>query len=93
MGKDRKRFREIADSMLIPVLDFNLDLYVEYVNASALELFGMDETDIRKGVHLDTLVAKEQIELVHRGLEALQNGAKPTSLSLRVVRKDTVHVP
>ncbi|MFX0044483.1 MAG: PAS domain S-box protein [Candidatus Hermodarchaeota archaeon] len=93
MGKDRKRFREIADSMLIPVLDFNLDFYLEYANASALELFGMDETDIRRGVHLDTLVANEQIELVHRGLNALQDGAKPTSLSLRVVRKDGVHVP
>ncbi|MHA2378676.1 MAG: PAS domain S-box protein [Candidatus Thorarchaeota archaeon] len=93
MGKDRKHFRELTDSMLIPVLDFDLDLFVEYANVKALELFGMDETDIRKGVHLDTLVAKEQIELVHRGLKGLQNGAKPTSLSLRVVRKDNVHVP
>ncbi|MHA2600714.1 MAG: PAS domain S-box protein [Candidatus Thorarchaeota archaeon SMTZ1-83] len=93
MEIDRNRFREVADSMLIPVLDFNLDLFVEYANEKALELFGMDKTDIRKGVHLDTLVAKEQIELVHRGLKGLENGARPTSLSVRVVRKDNVHVP
>ncbi len=93
MAKERRRFREVADSMLIPVLEFDLKLSLSYANAKALELLGLDETDVRRGVHLDTLVAKEQVETVHRGLQALQNGAKPTSLSLRVVRKDNVKVP
>ncbi|MFW9799689.1 MAG: PAS domain S-box protein [Candidatus Thorarchaeota archaeon] len=93
MAKERRRFREVADSMLIPVLEFDLKLSLSYANERALELFGMDETDVKRGVHLDSLVAKEQVETVHKGLQALRNGATPTSLSLRVIRKDNVMVP
>ncbi|MHA2020276.1 MAG: PAS domain-containing protein, partial [Candidatus Thorarchaeota archaeon] len=93
MDKVRKRFREVADEMLIPVLEFDTELNLRYANAKALELFKMEMKDIYAKVNLDTLVVQEQIELVHRGLVQLEAGEKPTSLSLRVLRKDNVQVP
>ncbi|MFX1263199.1 MAG: PAS domain S-box protein, partial [Promethearchaeota archaeon] len=93
MDKVRKRFREIADDMLIPVLEFDSDLKLRYANPKALELFKMEMKDVYNRIHLDTFVAEEQVDLVHRGLVQLEAGEKPTSLSLRVVRKDNVQVP
>jgi PAS domain S-box-containing protein len=93
MDKVRKRFREVADDMLLPVVEFDTDLNLTYANPKALELLMMEMKDIYSGVNIDQLVAQEQIELVHRGLVQLEAGETPTSLSLRIVRKDNVHVP
>ncbi|MFW9887814.1 MAG: PAS domain S-box protein, partial [Candidatus Thorarchaeota archaeon] len=93
MDEIRKRFREVADDMLIPVLEIDADLNLRYANHKALELFKMEMKDVYDRIHLDTLVAEEQVDLVHRGLVQLEAGEKPTSLSLRVVRKDKVQVP
>ncbi|MFW9847472.1 MAG: PAS domain S-box protein, partial [Candidatus Thorarchaeota archaeon] len=93
MDKERKRFREIADTMLIPVLEFDADFNLAYANPRALKLLKMEMKDVYAGVKLDELVAQEQIELVHRGLVQLEAGEEPKSLSLRVVRKDKVQVP
>ncbi|MHA2002492.1 MAG: PAS domain-containing sensor histidine kinase [Candidatus Thorarchaeota archaeon] len=93
MDKVRKRFREVADEMLLPVIEFDTDLNLTYANAKALELFRMEMKDIYAKINIDKLVVEEQIELVHRGLVQLEAGEKPTSLSLRVIRKDNVQVP
>ncbi|MFW9804467.1 MAG: PAS domain-containing protein, partial [Candidatus Thorarchaeota archaeon] len=93
MDKIRKSFREVADNMLIPVLEFDTDLNLRYANPKALELFKMGMKDVYNKLHLDTLVAEEQIDLVHRGLVQLEVGEEPKSLSLRVIRKDKVQVP
>ena len=93
MDKLRRRFRKVADDMLIPVLEFDTDLNLTYANPRALDLLKMEMKDVYDGIHLDRLVAEEQVDLVHRGLVQLEAGEKPTSLSLRVVRMDKVQVP
>ncbi|MHA1938201.1 MAG: PAS domain-containing protein [Candidatus Thorarchaeota archaeon] len=93
MDKKRKRFREVADDMLIPVLEFDTDLNLRYANPKALDLLKMEMKDVYNRIHLDKLVAEEQIELVHRGLVQLEAGENPASLSLRVIRRDNVQVP
>jgi PAS domain S-box-containing protein len=93
MEKVRKRFREVADEMLIAVLEFDTDLNLIYANPKARELLKIEMKDIYAKINIDKLVVQEQIELVHRGLVQLEAGENPTSLSLRVIRKDNVQVP
>ena len=93
MDKERKSFRDVADDMLVPVIEFDTDLNLTYANSKALELLKIEMRDIYAKTNIDRLVAQEQIELVHRGLVQLEAGENPTSLSIRLVRKDNVQVP
>jgi PAS domain S-box-containing protein len=90
---ERRKFREVADGMLIPVLEFNLDFMLQYANPSARILLKLDDDKIAKGVHVDSLVIREQHALVHEGLTQLREGAKPTSISLRVLGANRVAIP
>ncbi|MHA3964534.1 MAG: PAS domain S-box protein [Candidatus Thorarchaeota archaeon SMTZ1-45] len=93
VSPDRKSFREVADSMHIPVLEFDLEFILHYANRAALDLLKLDDRALEKGVTVHDLVAPEQQDLVDQGLELLSNGETPTSISLRVVRGDRVRVP
>lgn len=90
---ERKVFREVADGMLIPVCEFNLDLVLEYANPSAITLLKLSEERLSSDIHVDSLVIPEQHALVHEGLELLRKGAKPSSISLRVMTNNNVAIP
>lgn len=90
---ERKVFRDIADEMLIPVLEFNLDFTIEYVNKSALNLFKMQKDQITSGSSVYDFIIPEQHALVHEGLELLRKGAIPSSISLRVVNSNNIAIP
>ena len=90
---ERKQFRQVADTMHIPVVEFNEESILCYANAPALELLKLKDEAIKDGVTVHDLVAPEQQDLVDQGLKLLSNGESPTSISLRVVRGDKVLVP
>jgi PAS domain S-box-containing protein len=90
---DRKDFRKVADTMHIPVVEFDEDSILCYANAPALKLFKLKKEAIDVGVTIHDLVAPEQQDLVDQGLKLLSNGRQPTSMSLRIVRGDGVKVP
>jgi len=90
---ERKEFHKVADSMQIPVVEFDLELILQYANPAAVVLLKLDESKFASGMHVDNLVVPEQHALVHDGLNFLQGAAEPTSLSLRVVRGDGVSIP
>jgi len=92
-SQDRKQFRSVADTMHIPVIEFDEESVLCYANHPALELLKLKKTDIDAGVTIHDLVAPEQHNLVDQGLKLLSNGELPTSISLRVVRGDMVKVP
>lgn len=83
----------MADGMLIPVLELNLDFTLQYANLSARSLFKINDAKLAEGVHVDSLVIPEQRGLVHEGLTQLREGAKPTSISLRVIGANGVAIP
>ena len=89
----RKVFREIADTMLIPVLEFNLGLILEYANPAALNLLKITDEQLTSDIHVDNLVIPEQHSLVHEGLERLRQGEEPSSISLRVINTNSVAIP
>ncbi|NHI90717.1 MAG: PAS domain S-box protein [Candidatus Thorarchaeota archaeon] len=90
---DRKDFRRVADTMHIPVVEFDEDSILCYANAPALKLFNLKKEAIDAGVTIHDLVAPEQQALVDQGLKLLSNGRQPTSMSLGIVRGDGVKVP
>ncbi len=90
---DRKPFRQVADTMHIPVIEFDEESILCYANPPALELLMLKKEIIDAGVTVHDLVAPEQQDLVDQGLKLLSNGESPTSISLRVVRGDGVKVP
>ena len=90
---DRKPFRQVADTMHIPVVEFDEESVLCYANSPALELFKLKKAVIDAGVTVHDVVAPEQYHLVDQGLKLLSNGEFPTSISLRIVRGDKVKVP
>ncbi|MHA2147006.1 MAG: PAS domain-containing protein, partial [Candidatus Thorarchaeota archaeon] len=90
---DRKPFRKVANTMHIPVVEFDEESILCYANPPALELFKLKKETIDAGVTIHDVVAPEQQDLVDQGLKLLINGESPTSISLRVVRGDGAKVP
>jgi PAS domain S-box-containing protein len=90
---DRKPFRQVADTMHIPVVEFDEESILCYANPPALELFKLKKEAIDAGVTVHDVVAPEQQDLVDQGLKLLSNGESPTSISLRIIRGDDVKVP
>ncbi|NHJ13764.1 MAG: PAS domain S-box protein [Candidatus Thorarchaeota archaeon] len=93
MKQDRARFREIAENMPLAVLEFGVGFTLSYANRKALDLLQFDESDLEKEIPVYDLVAPEQADLVREGLKQLAKGQEPTSISLRIVRKDSAQIP
>jgi PAS domain S-box-containing protein len=86
-----ERFRGIADSLRLAVLAFDVNLNITYANRAALQLLHLNNSP--PDMNISEIVPREQMGLVRKGLDELQNGAEPTALSLRAIRKDGVHIP
>jgi len=92
-SRNREEFHKVVESMQIPVVEFDLDLTLQYANPAAVVLLKLDESKFASGVQVDDLVIPEQHALVHEGLNRLKGAAEPTSISLRVARGDGVAIP
>ncbi|MBY8996400.1 MAG: PAS domain S-box protein, partial [Candidatus Thorarchaeota archaeon] len=90
---ERKPFRQVADMMHIPVVEFDEESILCYANPPALELLKLKKEKIAAGVTIHDVVAPEQQDLVDQGLKLLSNGEPPTPISVRVVRGDGARVP
>ena len=77
----------------LAIVEFDVELNLLYANPAARNLLGMKQSDICTELHVADIVVSEQVKLVQEAFKRLRNGAEPTSLSLRVVRKDGVQVP
>ncbi|MFW9808579.1 MAG: PAS domain S-box protein [Candidatus Thorarchaeota archaeon] len=89
----RKAFHQVADSMLIPVIELDDKFILTYANHPAIELFKLDKKVLNEGISVPELVAAEQLAQVEEGLRILRSGVPSVSISLRVVRGDGVKVP
>ncbi len=81
------------DKLSIAVVEFDVELNILYANPAVQNLLGLKQSDIDAGLHVADIVASEQVKLVQEAFRRLRNGAEPTSLSLRLVRKDGIRVP
>jgi PAS domain S-box-containing protein len=89
----RARDQEVYDKLSIAVVEFDVELNILYANPAVQNLLGLKQSDIDAGLHVADIVASEQVKLVQEAFRRLRNGAEPTSLSLRLVRKDGIRVP
>ena len=90
---EKTEFRKVADTMLIPVVEFNLEFSLLYANPAAISLLKLSEDKLAAGIHVDDLIIPEQHALVHDGLSLLDSDVEPTSLSLRVLTGAGVAIP
>jgi len=90
--RERAQFRRFAEDVPIAVVELDTELRVIYANQYTLNLLGFTQSDIEAGVRAEQLVAPEQIGMIHEGLKQLASGAKPTSVSLRLLRRGQIHV-
>jgi PAS domain S-box-containing protein len=90
---DRSEFHKVADSMLIPVVEFNLESVLVYANPAALSMLRLSDIKLSKDIHISELIIPEQLGLVNEALELLDSDVEPTSLSLRVVTGAGVAIP
>ncbi len=89
----RATSRKIFDMISLAVVEFDTELNILYANPAVQNLLGLKQSDVDTGLHVADIVAPELVELVQEAFRRLRNGAEPTSLSLRLVRKDGVQVP
>lgn len=89
---DRSQFRLFAEDMPVAVIELDTDLKVVYANRHALDLLGLTDSDIKAGIHTDQLVVPEQVHMIHESLRQLAAGAKPTSMSVRLLRRKSIQV-
>ncbi len=89
---DQTQFRQFTEDMPIAVAELDADLNIVYANRSALDLLGLTPSDIKAGVHADQLVVPEQVRMIHDGLRQLAAGAKATSMSLRLLRRNSIQI-
>lgn len=90
---ERIEFRKVADSMLIPVVEFDLQFSMQYANPAAIAMLKLSEDKLAAGIDVDDLIVPEQHALVHEALSLLDSDVKPTSLSLRAVTGAGVAIP
>ncbi|MBN2229637.1 MAG: PAS domain S-box protein [Candidatus Thorarchaeota archaeon] len=90
---ERLQFRQVADEMLIPVVEFDLDFIMQYANPAAIEMLQLNVHRFNAGIHADDLVLAEQQALIHEGLNLLRAGSVPTSISLRLIKGTGVAIP
>ena len=83
----------VADTMLIPVVEFDLEFSLVYANPAALSILKVSEEKLAKGIHVTDLIIPEQHTLVQQGLTLLHSDVEPTSLSLRIVTGAGVAIP
>ncbi|MHA2179368.1 MAG: PAS domain S-box protein [Candidatus Thorarchaeota archaeon] len=89
----RKSFHQVADNMLIPVIEIDEKFTLTYANVPALELLKLDKAALQDGVSVPDIVVSEQLTQVEEGLSLLRNNVPSVSMSLRVVRGDGLKVP
>jgi len=90
---ERKEFRLVADVMLIPVVEFDLEFSLLYANPAALSMLNFSEERLSAGIHVDDLIIPEQQALVRKGLNTLGSNVEPTSLSLRITTGSGIAIP
>lgn len=86
------QFRQIAEEMPLAIAELDSDLKIVYANRYALDLLGLTASNLKAGIYADQLVVPEQVRMIHEGLEQLAAGAKPTSMSLRLLRREGIQV-
>ena len=85
--------QKMFNKMSLAVVEFDAELNLLYANPAAQTLLGLKQSDIDTGLHVANLIVPEQVKLVEEAFRRLRNGAEPTSLSLRAVRRNGVQVP
>ena len=70
----RKSFHQVADGMLIPVLEFDEKFVLTYANLPAREILQLNDAVLKEDILVRDLVVPEQISQVVDGLRALRNG-------------------
>ncbi len=90
---DRTEFRRVADTMLIPVVEFDLELSLLYANPAALSMLKFCDERLSEGLKVKDLLIPEQHALVNEALGLLDGDVEPTSLSLRIVTGSGVAIP
>ena len=90
---DRTEFHKVADTMLIPVVEFDMEFSLLYANPAAISMLKLSEDKLAEGVHVDDLIIPEQHALARDGLSLLDSDVEPTSLSLRVITGGGIAIP
>ncbi|MBD3404992.1 MAG: PAS domain S-box protein [Candidatus Lokiarchaeota archaeon] len=90
---DRQKFHEVAESMQIAVLDFNMDLELIYANPIAMDIFDFDEKKLDECISFKELVVPEQVQNIEATFNRLISGEEPQSMTIRAITRNDVHIP
>lgn len=86
--KSEKRFREIAGLLPSMVCETDINMNVGYINKIGLDLFGLSDQDLEKGVNLKDVVHPNEKEKISHYLDRIFMGEDPKNTEYRFQIKD-----
>ncbi|MGB7789020.1 PAS domain S-box protein [Methanoregula sp.] len=88
LRENEKRFRDLAE--LLPQTIFEIDLQggLSFVNRAGLDIFGIDDEMIRKGVNVREYLIPEDFERMRKGLERVMSGTPSSGEIYHLKRLD-----
>jgi|GEM_PF-4042215 len=88
-----QRFKELADALPQTVFELNLEGMITFVNRTALDTFGHNQTDIDKGMHALHMIVPEQRITVRENIEKVFAGERLGGQEYIALRKDGTTFP
>ena len=88
-----QRFKELADALPQTVFELNLEGMITFVNRTALDTFGHNQTDIDKGMHALHMIVPEQRITVRENIEKVFAGKRLGGQEYMALRKDGTTFP
>jgi PAS domain S-box-containing protein len=82
------RFREMSDLLPQIIFELDTDANLTYINKYGLELFGLSEGDLKKGLHASQFMAPDDIPKMQMNLKKVSLGNKSPGDIYTLITKD-----
>ena len=92
LKNSEERFRQMADMLPLPIVEFNFDFTLSYVNRASLVYFGYTLNDYKKDPRMNPLIPEGSMEDIHRHLETLKKGGRLLPFEMSFLKKDGSYI-
>jgi len=88
LRESEERFRGLTDSLPQVVFEVDIEGTITYANRTAIELFGYDEGDLKRGLKTLQMIAAQDHDRAIENIGRVMRGDKPGSTEYLARRKD-----
>jgi PAS domain S-box-containing protein len=93
LRESERRFREMTDLLPETIFEIDLEGNLQYVNKTALSVFGYTKEDVRKGLNAFALFVPEDLSRIKESIQRLLDGDAPQGNDYTALKKDGSQFP